>query len=59
MKMRQNLALKTVFFKLSPLGIRLESDSTEPANEFTVAEPALGQALRKVVVWVRAEPYFF
>ena len=55
----QTLALKTVFFKLSRLGIRLESDSTEPANEFTVAELALGQEQKKVAVWVRAEPNYF
>ena len=55
----QTLALKTVFFKLCRLGIRLESDSTEPANEFTVAELALGQEQKKVAVWVRAEPNYF
>jgi len=51
----QNLELKTVSFKLSRMGVRLESSSTEPANEFKVAELALGQDLKQAVVWVRAE----
>lgn len=54
----QNLALKTVSFKLSRMGVRLESSSTEPANEFNVAELALGQDLKQAVVWVRAEPKY-
>ena len=49
----QYLRLKTISLKLSRLGIRLESSSTEPANEFTVAEFEMGQALKRAVVWVR------
>jgi hypothetical protein len=51
----QHLRLETVSLKLSRLGIRLESSSTEPANEFTVAEFEMGQALKRAAVWVRAE----
>jgi len=41
------------------MGVRLESSSTEPANEFNVAELALGQDLKQAVVWVRAEAKYF
>ncbi len=51
----QNLRLETVSLKLSWLGIRLDPSSTEPANEFTVAEFEMGQAPKRSVVWVRVE----
>ena len=51
----QHLRLETVSLKLSRLGIRLDPSSTEPANEFTVAEFEMGQALKRAVVWVRVE----
>jgi hypothetical protein len=51
----QHLRLETVSLKLSRLGIRLEPSSTEPANEFTVAEFELGQDLKRVLVWIRVE----
>ena len=49
----QHLRLKTVSYKLSRLGIRLESSSKEPANEFTVAEFEVGQDLKQVLLWIR------
>jgi len=55
----QNLEVKTVSFKLSRMGVRLESSSTEPANEFNVAELEPGQDLKQAVVWVRVEPKCF
>jgi hypothetical protein len=55
----QTLKLKTVSFKLSRMGVRLESSSTESANEFNVAELALGEDLKQSMVWVRAEPKYF
>ena len=51
----QHLELKAVSYKLSRLGILLESSSTEPANEFTVAEFKLGQDLKQVSLWVRVK----
>lgn len=51
----QHLRLKTVSLKLSRLGIRLEPSSTEPANEFTVAEFELGQDPKRVLFWIRVE----
>ncbi|RZB36122.1 MAG: hypothetical protein SRB2_02473 [Desulfobacteraceae bacterium Eth-SRB2] len=51
----QHLRLKTVFLKLSRLGIRLEPSSTEPANEFTVAEFELGQDPKRALLWIRVE----
>jgi hypothetical protein len=51
----QHLRLETVSLKLSRLGIRLDPSSTEPANEFTVAEFEMGQALKRAAVWVRVE----
>ena len=51
----QHLELKAVSYKLSRLGIRLESSSTEPANEFTVAEFEVGQDLKQVLLWIRVE----
>ena len=51
----QHLTLETVSLKLSRLGIRLDPSSTEPSNEFTVAEFEMGQALKRAVVWVRVE----
>ncbi len=51
----QHLELKAVSFKLSRLGIRLESSSTEPANEFTVAEFGLGLDLKWVLLWIRVK----
>jgi hypothetical protein len=50
----QYLRIETVSFKLSRLGIRLDPSSTEPANEFTMAEFEMGQAMKRAVVWVRA-----
>jgi hypothetical protein len=49
----QYLRLGTVSLKLSRLGIRLGPSSTEPANEFTVAEFEIGQAMKRAVVWVK------
>ena len=51
----QHLELKAVSYKLSRLGIRLESSSKEPANEFTVAEFEVGQDLKQVLLWIRVE----
>jgi FtsZ-binding cell division protein ZapB len=51
----QHLRLKTVSLKLSRLGIRLDPSSTEPANEFTVAEFELGKEPKQVLVWIRVE----
>lgn len=51
----QHLRLKTVSLKLSRLGIRLDPSSTEPANEFTVAEFELGKESKQVLVWIRVE----
>jgi len=51
----QHLELKAVSYKLSRLGIRLESSSTEPANEFIVAEFEVGQDLKWVLLWIRVE----
>jgi hypothetical protein len=55
----QHLRLKTVFLKLSRLGIRLEPSSKEPANEFTVAEFELGQDPKRVLLWIRVEQTSF
>lgn len=51
----QYLELKAVSYKLSRLGILLESSSTEPANEFTLAEFELGQDVKQVLLWIRVE----
>ena len=51
----QHLRLKTVSLKLSRLGIRLDPSSTEPANEFTVAEFELGKESKQVLLWIRVE----
>jgi len=51
----QHLRLETVSLKLSRLGIRLEPSSTEPANEFTVAEFELGQDPKRVLLWISVE----
>jgi len=51
----QHLRLETVSLKLSRLGIRLDPSSTEPANEFTVAEFELGQDPKRVLLWIRIE----
>ena len=51
----QHLELKTVSYKLSRLGIRLKSTSTEPANEVTVAEFGLGQDLKWALLWIRVK----
>jgi hypothetical protein len=51
----QHLRLETVSLKLSRLGIRLDPSSTEPANEFTVAEFELGQDPKRVLSWIRVE----
>jgi FtsZ-binding cell division protein ZapB len=55
----QHLRLETVSLKLSRMGIRLEPSSTEPANEFTVAEFELGQDPKRVVLWIRVEKNLF
>ncbi len=55
----QHLRLETVSLKLSRLGIRLDSSSTEPANEFTVAEFELGQDPKRVLLWIRVEQTSF
>jgi hypothetical protein len=49
----QHLRLETVSLKLSRLGTRLDPSSTEPANEFTVAEFELGKEPKQVLVWIR------
>ena len=51
----QHLRLETISLKLSRLGIRLDPSSTEPANEFTVAEFEVGQDLKWVLLWIRVE----
>jgi hypothetical protein len=51
----QHLRLETVSLKLSRLGIRLDPSSTEPANEFTVAEFELEEEPKQVLVWIRVE----
>lgn len=51
----QHLELKAVSYKLSRLGILLESSSTEPANEFTLAEFEMGQDVKQVLLWIRVE----
>jgi len=51
----QHLRLETVSLKLSRLGIRLDPSSTEPANEFTVAEFELGKEPKQALVWIRVE----
>ena len=51
----QHLRLETVSLKLSRLGTRLDPSSTEPANEFTVAEFELGQEPKQALVWIRVE----
>jgi hypothetical protein len=51
----QHLRLKTVSLKLSRLGIRLDPSSTEPANEFTVAEFEVGKEPKQALVWIRVE----
>jgi hypothetical protein len=55
LKPDHHLRLETVSLKLSRLGIRLDPSSTEPANEFTVAEFELGQEPKQVLVWIRVE----
>jgi len=55
----QHLRLETVSMKLSRLGIRLERSSTEPANEFTVAEFERGQDPKRVLLWIRVEQTSF
>jgi hypothetical protein len=55
----QHLRLETVSLKLSRMGIRLKPSSTEPANEFTVAEFELGQDPKRVVLWIRVEKNLF
>jgi hypothetical protein len=49
----QHLRLETVSLKLSRLGTRLDPSSTEPANEFTVAEFELGKEPKQALVWIR------
>lgn len=49
----RHLKLETVDLKLSRAGIRIDDASTEPVNAFTVAEFALGRALKQAAVWVR------
>jgi len=51
----QYLRIERVDLKLSRLGIRLKPSSTEPANEFTVAEFELGKEPKQVLVWIRVE----
>jgi len=51
----QHLRLETISLKLSRLGIRLDPFSTEPANEFTVAEFELGKEPKQVLVWIRVK----
>ena len=51
----QHLRLEAVSLKLSRLGIRLAPSSTEPANEFEVAEFELGQEPKQTLVWIRVE----
>jgi hypothetical protein len=51
----QHLRLETISLKLSRLGIRLDSSSTEPANEFTVAEFELEKEPKQVLVWIRVQ----
>jgi chromosome segregation ATPase len=55
----QHLRMETVSLKLSRLGIRLEPSSTEPANEFTVAEFKLGQGPKRVLLWIRVNQTSF
>ena len=55
----RHLRLKAVFLKLSRLGIRLDPSSTEPANEFTVAEFELGKEPKQALVWIRVEQTSF
>lgn len=47
------LSVRPVFMELSRLGIRLEADSPEPANRFTLAEFREGTRKRWSAVWVR------
>ena len=49
----QHLRLETVSLKLSRMGIRLAPSSTEPANEFTVAEFELGKEPKQALIWIR------
>ena len=49
----QHLRLETVSLKLSRMGIRLTPSSTEPANEFTVAEFELGKEPKQALIWIR------
>jgi hypothetical protein len=51
----QYLRIERVALKLSRLGIRLKPSSTEPANEFTVAEFELGKEPKQVLVWIRVK----
>jgi len=51
----QYLRIEKVALKLNRLGIRLKPSSTEPANEFTVAEFELGKEPKQVLVWIRVE----
>ena len=53
MNPEQYLRLETVSLKLSRLGILLDPSSTEPANEFTVAEFELGKEPKQALVWIR------
>jgi predicted site-specific integrase-resolvase len=51
----QHLHLKAVSYKLNRLGIRLDPSSTEPANEFTVAEFEVGEDLKQMLLWIRVD----
>jgi hypothetical protein len=51
----RHLHLKAVSYKLSRLGIRLDTSSTEPANEFTAAEFEVGQDLKQMLFWIRVD----
>ena len=53
MNPEQYLRLETVSLKLSRLGILLDPSSTEPANEFAVAEFELGKEPKQALVWIR------
>ena len=49
----EHLSLKPIDLKLSRLGIQLDAASTEPSNEFTLAEFELGPSMKSTAVWVR------
>ena len=51
----QHISPEAVTQKLSRMSIRLGASSTEPAQEFTLAEFELGQALKGAVVWFRVK----